>query len=41
MLFSDELRLMLKEVDGRLRVYRRRGERYLDDCVVRRDAYGG
>ena len=41
MLFSDESRFMLKEVDGRLRVYRRRGERYLDDCVERRDAYGG
>ena len=41
MLFGDESRFLLKEVDGRLRVYRRRGERYLDDCVERRDAYGG
>ena len=40
-LFSDESRFMLKEVDGRLRVYRRRGKRYLDDCVERRDAFGG
>ena len=41
MLFSDESRFMLKEADQRLRVYSRRGERYLDDCVERRDAYGG
>ena len=40
MLFRDESRFLLKEVDGRLRVYRRRGERYLD-CVERRDACGG
>ena len=40
-LFTDESRFMLREVDGRRRVYRRTGERYLDACVERRDAYGG
>ena len=40
-LFTDESRFMLKEVDGRRRVYRRRGERSLDACVERRDAYDG
>lgn len=40
-LFSDESRFCLRTVDGRRRVYRRRGERYRDDCVERRDAYGG
>ena len=32
---------MLKNVDGRRRVYRKRGERYLDAFAERRDAYGG
>ena len=32
---------MLRAVDGRHRVYRRIGERYLDACVERRDAFGG
>ena len=32
---------MLREVDGRPRVYRRTGERYLDACVERCDAYAG
>ena len=40
-LFTDESRFMLREVDGRHRVYRRTGERYLDACVEHRDAYGG
>lgn len=40
-LFSDESRFLLRRVDGRRRVYRRRGERYVDECVERRDAFGG
>ena len=40
-LFTDESRFMLREVDGRRRVYRRTGERYLDACCERCEAYGG
>ena len=40
-LFTDESRFMLRAVDGRRRVYRRTGERYLDACIERRDAFGG
>lgn len=32
---------MLRSVDGRRRVYRRKGERHIDACVQRRDAFGG
>ena len=39
-LFSDEGRFLLRRLDGRRRVYRRRGERYLDECVARQDAFG-
>ena len=35
-LFTDE-----SPNDGRMRVYRRRGERLNDDCVFQRDPYGG
>ena len=32
---------MLRRVDGRTRVYRRRGERFSDGCVLRHDRFGG
>lgn len=40
-LFSDESRFNLSHADGRERVYRRRGERYADACVIERDRFGG
>ena len=32
---------MLRRVDGRVRVFRRRGERFRENCVLRHDRYGG
>ena len=40
-LFTDESRFTLYRADGRRRVYRRRGERFADACVVERDRLGG
>ena len=40
-LFTDEKRFRLHGNDGRTRVYRRRGERFTDPCVVERDLQGG
>ena len=40
-LFTDESRFNVQGNDGRTRVYRRRGERYADPCVVERDQFGG
>ena len=40
-MFSDESRFCLSNQDGRIRVYRRAGERYRDGCVLQRDRYGG
>lgn len=40
-LFTDESRFSLSGSDGRSRVWRRRGERYSDACVVQRDRWGG
>ena len=40
-LFTDEFRFTLYRADGRRRVYRRRGERFADACVVERDRFGG
>ena len=40
-LFSDESRFQLYRADGRLRVWRRSGERYADANVIRRVAHGG
>ena len=39
--FSDESRFNLHHNDGRMRVYRRRGERFADPAVIERDRYGG
>lgn len=40
-LFSDESRFNVSHADGRERVYRRRGERFADACVIERDRFGG
>ena len=40
-LFSDESRFSLYRADGRKRVYRRRGERFTDACVMENDRFGG
>ena len=40
-LFTDESRFTLYRADGRRRVYRRRGDRFADACVVERDRFGG
>ena len=39
--FSDESRFMLYRHDGRMRVYRRRNERYARQCVREVDRHGG
>ena len=39
--YSDESRYCLSVADGRVRVWRKRDERYRDDCIVERDAWGG
>ena len=40
-LFSDESRFKLSHHDGRIRVFRRRGERFADNCLIERDRFGG
>ena len=39
LLFSDESRFTLEKADGRVRVYQRVGERYLDACVTEVDRF--
>jgi len=39
-LFSDESRFSLRFSDGRYPVYRRRGERFTDQCVYESDRFG-
>ena len=39
--FSDESRFNLFNADGRVRVYRRRNERYVNNCVYEINRYGG
>lgn len=39
--FSDESRFSVSQPDGRIRVWRRRGERYRDDCVIQHNRGGG
>ena len=38
---SDESRFNLSQADSRQRVYRRRKERYAENCVIQRDKFGG
>ena len=40
-LFSDESRFNLSHNDGRIRVFKRRGERFADSCLIERDRFGG
>ena len=40
-LFSDESRFNLSHRDGRIRVFRRRGEHFSDNCLIERDRFGG
>ena len=40
-MFSDEARFCLHKVDGRVRVWRRSGERFADCCIERVTAYCG
>ena len=40
-LFSDESRFNLSHHDGRMRVFRRRGELFADNCLSERDRFGG
>ena len=39
LLFSES-KFSLQRGDGRMRVYRRRNERYTDCCVLERDSFG-
>ena len=39
-LFSDESKFNLKFSDGRVRIYRRRRERFADGCVKETDRFG-
>ena len=40
-LFSDESRFNLSHHNGQIRVFRTRGERFADNCLVERDQFGG
>uniref|UniRef100_A0A673XGQ2 Tc1-like transposase DDE domain-containing protein n=1 Tax=Salmo trutta TaxID=8032 RepID=A0A673XGQ2_SALTR len=40
-LFTDESQFCLTRGDGRIRVYRRRNERYTEACTLERDRFGG
>jgi hypothetical protein len=40
-LFSDESRFILSHVDGRIRVWRRTGERYVACCMQEVGRWGG
>uniref|UniRef100_A0AAZ3QJE3 Transposase Tc1-like domain-containing protein n=1 Tax=Oncorhynchus tshawytscha TaxID=74940 RepID=A0AAZ3QJE3_ONCTS len=40
-LFTDVLRVCLTRGDDRIRVYRRRNERYTENCTLERDRFGG
>ena len=39
--FLDESIFSLQRGDSRVRVYRRRNERYAECCVLERDSFGG
>ena len=38
---SDESKFNLSHHNGRIRVFRRRGERFADNCLIERDRFGG
>lgn len=40
-MFSDESRFCLRNVDGRVKVWRRQGERFADCCIERTTAFHG
>ncbi len=40
-MFSDESRFCLRKLDGRVKVWRRPGERFADCCIDRVTAFGG
>ena len=40
-LFTDEKRFSLQGNDRRTRIYRERGERFQDNCIIDRDSHGG
>ena len=40
-LFSDESRFSLSYHEARIRVFRRRGERFADNCLIERDRFRG
>ena len=40
-LFSDESRFNLRHHDCRIRGFRRRGERFADNCFIEKDRFGG
>ena len=40
-LFSDESKFNLSHHDGGIRIFRRRGERIADNCLIERDRFGG
>ena len=40
-LFSDESRFNLSHHDGRIRFFRRKGERFADNCLIEKDRVGG
>jgi hypothetical protein len=40
-IFTDESRSCVTRGDGRIRVYRRRNERYTEACTLERDRFGG
>ena len=40
-LFSGESRFNLSHHHGRIRVFKRRGERFADNCLIERDRFGG
>ena len=40
-LFCDESRFNLSHHEGGIRVFRRRGERFADNCLIERDRFGG
>lgn len=40
-IFSDECRFRVSHADGRVRIYRRRNERFAQCCIRERDRFGG